>query len=306
MPVLRSGLGNAPKSCRIIAEEIKVFENPGTGQKAAVNPFVTPPEGCMTLDLARRISDTRASRGSVVVWWLGQAGFALKTPTGQVVLVDPYLSDSCEREHGLKRLSASPLPPEDARADWVLFTHEHTDHFDPDTVQAVAGNCPACKFAGPVGCRESLAALKISPSRFTLLSPGPAVDLGGFSVRAVQADHGEYSPSAASLRLEIEGVRILFTGDTSLRPDLIAPLLDRPIDLLLPCINGGFGNMGHIDAARLAQAAKPRRAAPCHFWTFAEQGAGDPWGFVQACKFLCPEVSAMLLKPGEPLVLEAQ
>ena len=117
-----------------------------------------------------------------------------------------------------------------------------------------------------------------------------------------------YLTKRLMLLVGIEGVSILFTGDTSLRPDLLKPLLDRPIDLLLPCINGGFGNMGHIDAARLVQAVKPRRAAPCHFWTFAEQGAGDPWGFVQACKFLCPEVSTVLLKPGEPfsLVLEAQ
>ena len=91
-----------------------------------------------------------------------------------------------------------------------------------------------------------------------------------------------------------------------LRPDLLKPLLDRKIDLLAPCINGGFGNMGHIDAARLVQATKPRYAVPCHFWTFAEQGAGDPWGFIQACRFLCPDVSALLLKPGEPFLLEAQ
>lgn len=260
----------------------------------------------MTGDLAGQISDMRVLRRSAAAWWLGQAGFALKTPAGEVVLVDPYLSDSCEREHGLKRLSASPLRPEDARADWVLFTHEHTDHLDPDTVEAVARNCPTCRFAGPAGCREPLAALGISPGRFTLLTPSAIHNLGGFSVRAAPADHGDYSPSALTLLVEIEGLGILFTGDTSLRPDLLKGLLDRPIDLLLPCINGGFGNMGHIDAARLVQAVKPRRAAPCHFWTFAEQGAGDPWGFVQACKFLCPDVSAVLLKPGEPLILEAQ
>ncbi|MDD4890857.1 MAG: MBL fold metallo-hydrolase [Phycisphaerae bacterium] len=259
----------------------------------------------MTPDLARRISDMHASKRSAVVWWLGQAGFALKTPAGEVVLVDPYLSDSCEREHGLKRLSASPLDPEDARADWVLFTHEHTDHVDPDTVAAIARNCPACRFAGPAGCRDPLAKLAISFSRFTLLTPGDNHELGGFSVRTAPADHGQLSPSATMLLVEIAGVRIVFTGDTSFRPDLIAPLLDRPIDLLLPCINGGFGNMGHIDAARLVQTVKPRRTAPCHFWTFAEQGAGDPWGFIQACKFLCPDVAAVLFKPGESLVLEA-
>ncbi len=260
----------------------------------------------MALDLPRRISETRPSPGSVVLWWLGQAGFALKAPAGEVALVDPYLSDSCEREHGLKRLSPSPLDPEEARADWVLFTHEHTDHLDPDTVGAVARNCPACRFAGPAACQKALEALGVQPGRLTRLEPNGTENLGGFSVRTEPADHGGYSPSALTLLVKIEGVRILFTGDTSLRPDLVKPVLDCPIDLLLPCINGGFGNMGHVDAARLVQTVKPRVAAPCHFWTFAEQGAGDPWGFIQACRFLAPDVSAILLKPGEPLVLEAQ
>ena len=260
----------------------------------------------MTPGLAECISSTHVPHRSVMVWWLGQAGFALKTPAGLVVLVDPYLSDSCEREHGLKRLSPPPLNPGDASADCVLFTHEHTDHLDPDTVGPVARNCPNCRFAGPIGCREPLAAAGIAPERFTLLRANASHDFGDFAVETAPADHGGYSPSALTLLVVVQDVRILFTGDTSLRPDLLKPLLARRIDLLLPCINGGVGNMGHTDAARLVQVAKPRLAAPCHFWTFAEQGAGDPWGFIQACRFLCPDVSSLLLKPGEPFLVEAQ
>jgi L-ascorbate 6-phosphate lactonase len=70
-------------------------------------------------------------------------------------------------------------------------------------------------------------------------------------------------------------------------------------DLILPCINGVFGNMNHIDAARMIQHAKPRYAIPCHYWTFAEQGGCDPMGFLHACNQFCPEVEALLLKPGE-------
>ena len=94
-------------------------------------------------------------------------------------------------------------------------------------------------------------------------------------------------------------MRVLLTGDTSWRSGLFQPLFDRQPDLVLPCINGVFGNMGRIDAARLVQQAKPRYAIPCHYWTFAEQGGGDPGGFLYACKSLCPEVEALLLRPGE-------
>jgi hypothetical protein len=33
--------------------------------------------------------------------------------------------------------------------------------------------------------------------------------------------------------------------------------------------------------------------------TFAEQGGGDPAGFIHACKHFCPDVEALLLRPGE-------
>jgi L-ascorbate metabolism protein UlaG (beta-lactamase superfamily) len=77
----------------------------------------------------------------------------------------------------------------------------------------------------------------------------------------------------------------------------------RP-DVLLACINGNYGNMNHIDAAMMLAEAQPRFAIPCHFWTLAEQGAGDPGGFIHACAHLCPEVQAMLLKPGAGLTIE--
>ena len=122
-------------------------------------------------------------------------------------------------------------------------------------------------------------------------------------VHAVAADHGDYSPSALTLLLDFAGVRVMLTGDTSLRPGLLRPLIELRPDLLLPCINGVFGNMNHIDAARLVQEVKPRYAIPCHYWTFAEQGAGDPAGFLYACRCFCPEVDARLLKPGEGFTL---
>jgi L-ascorbate 6-phosphate lactonase len=76
--------------------------------------------------------------------------------------------------------------------------------------------------------------------------------------------------------------------------------------VVLPVINGVFSNMNHIDAAMLVAEAKPRLAIPCHFWTFAEQGAGDPGGFINACARLCPQVEARLLKPGRRLILEPE
>jgi L-ascorbate 6-phosphate lactonase len=253
--------------------------------------------------LSHDIQAAAVPDASVRIWWLAQAGFAFKTPAGRIVYADPYLSDAVQRLHGFKRLSLAPIAAEEVCTDLVVLTHEHTDHLDPDSIPVIARRNPQCRFAGPAGCMEGLEQAGVAPERRSLLEPGRAHDLGGVVVHAVAADHGDYSLSALTLLLDFAGVRVLLTGDTSLRPGLLRPLIDLRPDMVLPCINGVFGNMNHIDAARLVQEVKPRYAIPCHYWTFAEQGGGDPAGFLYACRSFCPEVEALLLKPGEGFTL---
>jgi L-ascorbate 6-phosphate lactonase len=260
----------------------------------------------MTLRLVEEIAACRVPARSVRLWWLGQAGFAFKTHAGRVVFVDPYLSDAVERLHGFKRLSLSPIAPEEARADLVVISHEHTDHLDPDTLPHMRCNNPACRFAAPSGCRDGLKQAGIGARNWIKLAPGKKHDLGGVVVHAVPADHGDFSKTATSLLLDFDGVHVLYTGDTSWRPELLKPLVNLGVDVLLPCINGTFGNMNHLDAARMVQQAAPRIAIPCHFWTFAEQGAGDPGGFIQACHAWAPKVSAVLLRPGEGFTMKTR
>ena len=255
--------------------------------------------------LANDISTAKVCEASVRLWWLGQAGFAFKTARGTLVYADPYLSDAVERLHGFKRLSLAPIAAEDVRADLVMLTHEHTDHLDPDALPVIARKNPACLFAAPIGCAEGLTQAGISPDRRILLQANSTHECGEVLIHTAPADHGDYSPSALALLLEFDGVRVMLTGDTSLRPGLFRPLIDLKPDVILPCINGVFGNMNHIDAARLVEQARPRYAVPCHFWTFAEQGGGDPAGFIHACKHFCPDVEALLLRPGEGFTVQA-
>ena len=258
----------------------------------------------MTMSLQERVKSD-VPQGAVRMWWLGQAGFAFKTDRGKIVYLDPYLSDAVERLHGFKRLSLPAIAAEDVRTDLVILTHEHTDHLDPDALPMIARNNPQCRFAGPIGCAEGLTQAGIAPDRQIVLEPNRAHDLGEVVVHTAPADHGDYSPSALALVLEFGGIRVMLTGDSSLRPDLFRPLIDLKPDVVLPCINGVFGNMNHIDAAMLVKQAAPRYAIPCHYWTFAEQGGGDPAGFVHACKQFCPDVEALLLSPGEPFTVQA-
>jgi L-ascorbate 6-phosphate lactonase len=244
--------------------------------------------------------------GSVAMWWLGQAGFVFKTPGGKIAYLDPYLSDSAERLFGFKRLSLPAIEAEEVRTDLVVLTHEHADHLDPDALPVIARNNPTCRFAAPAGCAPGLAEAGVKPEACVTLAPNRRYELDGLAIETVSADHGDFSDTALCLLLDFGGIRVLCTGDTCFRPISLKPLYEIPPDVLLPCINGVFGNMNHVDAAMLAQQVKPRYAIPCHYWMFAEHGAGDPNGFRYACRQMCPEVETAVLRPGERFVCQKQ
>jgi L-ascorbate 6-phosphate lactonase len=248
--------------------------------------------------------DAEVPSGSLALWWLGQAGFAFKTSAGKIFCVDPYLSDSAERLHGFKRLSLAPIRPEEVRTDLLVLTHEHTDHLDPDAVPSIVQNNPAMRIAAPSGCKEGLAAAKAVSAACVTLEANRQYDLGGVVVHTAPADHGDLSATALCLLFDFDGIRVLFTGDTSWRPQWHKALFDMRPDVMLPCINGAFGNMGPLDAAMAVQQAHPRFAIPCHFGMFAEHGAADPGSFLYACRHLSPETQSLVLKPGERFLCE--
>jgi L-ascorbate 6-phosphate lactonase len=256
--------------------------------------------------LSKRIEATQIAPHSVALWWLGQAGFALKTSGGTRIFYDPYLSNAVLRTDNFKRLMPAPIEAEEVRADLLVISHEHTDHLDPDAIPVIASNNPDCLFAAPSGCRDGLARAGVPGSRITILSPGGSCKLGDTTVHAGNADHGHLSPTALSVVLDCAGVRIMMSGDSSWRTDFFAPLYDLGLDVVIPCINGNFGNMGHVDAARMAAESGARVAIPCHFWMFAEHGAADPMGFINACRQFAPQMEATLVTPGECLIVEGR
>lgn len=247
-----------------------------------------------------QIRRTRVPEGGVALWWLAQSGFVFKAASDQVIYVDPYLSNVVESVFGFKRLSLAPIQAEEARADWVLSSHEHLDHLDTDALPVIARNCPACRFAGPQSCMPEYERMGIPVSRRTLLEPGQRYRLGGVDVVTTRSDHGQLSPTALSLLLDFGKTRVLFTGDTALNIPLMQSLISLKPDILLPCINGRFGNLDAEEAAELTAVVSPRVAIPCHFWMFKEHD-GDPEAFVQACSRRCPYVPVRVLTPGEGL-----
>ncbi|MCL5045233.1 MAG: MBL fold metallo-hydrolase [Actinobacteria bacterium] len=249
------------------------------------------------IDLARTIRGTKVPQGSLALFWAGQAGFAFKTGRGMIVYVDPYLSDAAERLHGFKRIMPTLIAPEDLEADLVVCTHEHVDHLDIDAIPLMARN-PRIRFAGPAECVRLYRNLGISEDRYYRLDEGAELAFDGFSVRGVYADHGELAPGAVGVLLDFDGIRVYHTGDTAYRPERMRWAVEARVDILLPCINGAFGNLNAREAAHLVRDIQPRVAIPNHYWMFAEQN-GDPGAFLEACRELAPDARPVLLTLGE-------
>ena len=87
-----------------------------------------------TRTLAGNPARPRSGRARSRLWWLYQAGLAVKTPGGTIVVVDPYLSDAVLRTYQLPRNVPAPLDPGEVDADALLATHSHADHLDPDSI----------------------------------------------------------------------------------------------------------------------------------------------------------------------------
>lgn len=87
------------------------------------------------------------------VWWLGHAAIMLRLE-GRYGLIDPVLSQRASplRFYGPQRKTPAPLSIKDLPAlDWVLISHNHYDHLDRPTINAILRRFPKVQFIVPLG-----------------------------------------------------------------------------------------------------------------------------------------------------------
>lgn len=252
--------------------------------------------------LAGTIEAEKVENGRLAIYWLAQAGFVFKTSRGEVIYIDPYFSDVVEQKFGFKRMMACPIAPEEVSADLIACTHEHLDHMDTEALPIIARNTRT-HFAGPIECMREFRKMGIPEERCHLLEEGKTITLDRIGMSVVYADHGELAPDAVGIVLEIEGIKVYHTGDTAYRPVEFQRAIEMKPDILIPCINGRYGNMDGREAALLAGACRPRVAIASHFWMFVEHN-GDPASFLEHCSELAPDVQALVMKPGGRFLFE--
>lgn len=231
----------------------------------------------------------------------GQAGFIVKSKSGQLLGIDLYLSDCVERvegHDGYHRLLPKILYPTEIDFDCIVTTHPHYDHFDIDSIPQMMDNPHAQLFAS-VNCQKEVERLKMLQRNITYIKPGDKATIGDFLLRFTSCDHGKGAPDAVGLLLSVDDKRLFFTGDTCLRLDCQDEFLSEgAINVMLAPINGAYGNLNEEDCVRLAVALNPDVTIPCHYGMFASHG-GNPGLFISYMKKHSQNLKYQLLTQGE-------
>lgn len=255
------------------------------------------------MDFTSRVHQSKPEPGQVDVFWLGQAGFLLKTENGGLIAIDPYFSDYTQRmfpEEGLgfKRLSPPPCEAADLAFDALLISHEHADHFDVDSISAMMDNGKTKVYTNRV-VYEALREMDVDMGRVCLLEKNAPVQLmEGVLLTPVDCDHGELSTEALGFLLRFPGGQIYYAGDTAYTPSRLHAAIQAQPDIAILPINGAFGNLDGKTAAAYAAQLHAKVVIPCHFWTFPLHH-GDPQEIIDMLPQAAPQCHLALLCQGE-------
>ena len=255
------------------------------------------------------LDNHRPASDEIALWWLGQAGFLIKTHEGKRILIDPYLSDyvnrllSSEEGQRFRRMTPMWLEPERLAPDIFLSSHEHPDHLDIDAIPALfARDCARGFVNGP--SMEELKKNDIPAEKFRVIRKGDEIDFKEFKLTVTDCDHGEMCPEALGFCLDFGFMTLYYSGDTGFNTDRLQQVIEKDIDVALLPVNGAYGNLNAGEAAKFASVLGAKVCIPMHFWTFpAHEAAGGTPGDA-LCEFPthAPDCRLFLATPGETVI----
>jgi len=238
----------------------------------------------------------RPAVDQVTLWWLGQAGFALRYGR-RAFLIDPYLSDSLAKKYRgqifpHERMMPVPVAPEALQEiDWVFCTHRHTDHMDPTTLTSLLRSS-GCRVVVPCAVLGHILE-NIGPAadRTTCVNAGQSVMLDeNIGLHPIPAAHESLTVNTKGehyflgYMLQLGDIRIYHSGDCVPYDDLETILRGLKPDIALLPVNGRDtyrrshnvpGNFHFEEALVLCQNTGIAYLIPHHYGMF-EFNSVDP------------------------------
>lgn len=213
-------------------------------------------------DSAARYFGQRFYRATEVTGTNILTGDHLVTTNGEVV-VHPINHASFVMSWNGKMIYNDPVggaPPYQglAKADLILVSHGHSDHYDNTTLDAVRG--PNVRIIAPQAVYNGMTATLKALT--TVLANGSSTTVMGLTVDAVAA-YNSYHPQGTGngYILTIGGKRIYMSGDTG---DIAEMRALANIDVAFVCMNVPY-TMSVIQASSAVRAFRPRVVYPYHY-----------------------------------------
>lgn len=205
------------------------------------------------------------------ITFLGQAGLLFQTADCSI-MIDPYLSDSVVKinPNNYRRV---PVDTRffDVRPDILIFTHDHLDHFDPETVEILLQKHKGITVLAPSSVWNKVR--QMAPgNNYVLFDRFTRWTHGGIRFEAVKAQHSD--AFAIGVIITLEGKKYYITGDTLYSTEVLGDLPDDLDAVFLP-VNGVGNNMNMVDAADFFRATGAKIAVPLHTGMFDELSGAD-------------------------------
>jgi L-ascorbate metabolism protein UlaG (beta-lactamase superfamily) len=217
--------------------------------------------------------------------FLGQVSFLFEADSKKF-LIDPYFSNSVEEKEdsSIKRMVPIIYAPETLTdIDFVLVTHAHRDHCDPDTLIPLSVASPNCQFFGPAPVIGVLGKAGISSERLTLVVDEP-LQFGNITITPVPSAHPVVNPDtrggwkAIGYIFQVEDKTYYHPGDTAVSPEVIEAVSKyAPIDVGMIPVNeinyyrnqeGIIGNMSVREAFLFSEEIGVKLFIPTHWDMF--------------------------------------
>ena len=205
------------------------------------------------------------------ITYLGQAGFLFEKD-GFKIMIDPYLSNSVEAINPKNyRRVAVDESLFDIKPDVMVFTHNHLDHYDPETVSHYITGDSSVLVLSPKSVWDDVRKIG-GNNNYVQFNRHSEWTVNGIRFTAVKAEHSDITP--IGIIIDDGEKKYYITGDTLYNEEIFADIPDDIYALFLP-INGVGNNMNKTDAARFAARINPKVVVPVHVGMFDELTADD-------------------------------